>query len=237
MELLNKIVYYNEHIYKVQKLTKTYVYVNTLKIDNKIYLESHTLRYHKTLNIKDEILTHYTNEIELKHKFKIKRCNFNNVVIIDDITTHYLHNSKLCSNYANVWATIKGALTIQKHYYFYYYIQLLTNDDVKQRKKWRETELLLFIFTIIGFNHHDTEENINILKHMNLFDKYIILKNEAEPLYYADKQLIKNVCCPVCLSSDVNNFKGFYSCSHHICNACYCGWKNGANTCPLCRAI
>ena len=60
------------------------------------------------------------------------------------------------------------------------------------------------------------------------------LRNEAIRNEMRKYKKIKNVSCPVCLSSNVDNFKGLYKCIHHICYDCYDKWK--IKTCPICRA-
>ena len=61
------------------------------------------------------------------------------------------------------------------------------------------------------------------------------LKNEAVKNEMKNYKLVKNVCCPVCETTE-NNYTKLYTCSHHCCYNCFNEWKLYKNNYPICRA-
>lgn len=233
-------IFFNNNIYKIVKITNKYICVNELKIDyklkqikNKIHdYEEYICKYLRMLNIDDEIFIHFSNEINPAKKFKITKNKFINYIIIDNIDDVYLYNNKLMHNYHD-W--FKQSWDLQSKYSMKFNILLLTNQAIKDNLfEFRKNELFEFIFSYCG----SYKKDIDLIKELDLYNEYLILKEEAEKDYFKDKELIKNTECPVCFENDINVYKNFYECNHGICYKCFSNWVdiNHQRTCPLCRA-
>ena len=234
MELLNKIIHYNKYIYKVVKTDKKYYYINKLITDNELNIE---YDYNEVINFTNIKLIHFENKINEKEQLKIKISQFKKYQIIDDVNNYYLCNDELKDNYNNKWSNIINAWNFEAEITIKFYISLLTNGKFKRHFK-DERDNKLYIFCLLmcnsqppikeGLLYYDILINLGYQK---IFNK---LKEEAIINEMKNFELIKNVSCPVCISSEVNNYKGLYKCCHHTCYECYIQWKN--KTCPMCRA-
>ena len=234
MEILNKIIHYNKYIYKVVNFDKKYYYLNALLIDNDLILE---YDFNEIINFTNIKLLHFEDKINEKEQLKIKSKKLKNYVIIDDINNYYLCNDELKDNYNNKWSNVVDAWDLQGEINVKYFIALLSNGKFKRYyKKEREHELYIFCLLMCngpppikkGLSYYDIIVN---LEYQKIFNK---LKEEAINNEMRNFELIKNEFCPVCLSTEVKNYKGLYKCCHHSCYNCYMQWKT--RTCPLCRA-
>ena len=234
MDLTNKYIYLQNDIYKIKKITKSYIYINSLIIDNIIELKKEDIDFYKELpKFQDQTLKHYSKAIDDKQLFKIKKgVDYN---IIDNIDDVYIYNNELKYNYQKI-----DIVNIQKKYYMSFNIALYFDKFFKiNYEELREENLLYFIY-VIKYNAYNTQqEDIQILKDLKLYDKYLILKKESETIFLRNKDIILNDTCPVCLCcDDIKQYKGFYKCNHSFCYDCYDNWtfNNYNNTCPLCRS-
>ena len=234
MELLNKIIHYNKYIYKVVNTDEKYYYINKLLIDNELNIE---YDYNEIIHFTNIKLLHFEDKINDKEQLKIKISKFKNYQIIDNINNYYLCNDELKYNYNNKWSNIVNAWNFEGEIAVKFYISLLTNGKFKKNfKEEREHELYIFCLLMCsgpppikkGLPYLDIIINLG---YQNIFNK---LKEEAINNEMKKIEFIKDVSCPVCLSAEVNNYKGLYKCCHHSCYNCYMQLKN--KTCPLCRA-
>ena len=93
MSYLNKIIYYNNKMYKITKVSNNNYYMNVLKIDNEVIITSEDYEYSEILpKFEKQILKHYIDEIT-DVKIKIKKTNKLN--IINDIDNIYLVNNEI----------------------------------------------------------------------------------------------------------------------------------------------
>ena len=93
MSYLNKIIYYNNKMYKITKVSNNNYYMNVLKIDNEVIITSEDYEYSEILpKFEKQILKHYIDEIT-DVKIKIKKTN--NLNIINDIDNIYLVNNEI----------------------------------------------------------------------------------------------------------------------------------------------
>ena len=93
MSNLNKIIYYNNEMYKITKVSNNNYYMNVLKIDNEVIITSEDYEYSEILpKFEKQILKHYIDEIT-DVKIKIKKTNKLN--IINDIDNIYLVNNEI----------------------------------------------------------------------------------------------------------------------------------------------
>ena len=93
MSKINKIIYYNNEMYKITKVSNNNYYMNVLKIDNEVIITSEDYEYSEILpKFEKQILKHYIDEIT-DVKIKIKKTNKLN--IINDIDNIYLVNNEI----------------------------------------------------------------------------------------------------------------------------------------------
>ena len=227
---MNKMIFFTNYIYKITKQTKNYYYLNGLQTDNKLIFKANEFELYNIVKLKDNVLYHFVDVIDKNVVFKMKKNSFTSSMIVHDLENVYVHNQSLMSNYySSLWYL--NSWKFQEQLMIHYNIQLLTNDKVKEKfKKIRNDELIAFIFTIIQ------KKEIESIQELGYTDIYHQLKEEAEQIYFKDKEKVLNVACPVCLSDDVDLYKGFYSCCHPVCFNCFRQWNKCARTCPICRA-
>ena len=236
MQLQNKIIYYNKYLYRVVNFDDKHYYINKLIVDNTLNIE---YDFNDIINFQNIQLLHFENKVNEKDEIKVKKTKIKSkkIKIIDDINNYYLSNGELKDNYINIWSNVVNAWNFEAEMTVKYKISLLTNGKFKKNfKNDRDNELYVFCLLICndtiklksGLSYLDI---IKKLGYDKIFDN---LKKEAIRNELRKFIKIKNACCPVCLSSDVDNFKGLYKCSHHICYDCYDKWK--IKTCPICRA-
>ena len=236
MKLLNKTIYYNNYIYKVVNFDEKNYHISKLLIDNTLNIE---YEFNNVVNFQNMQLLHFENKFNDKDLIRIKKTQLKlkHIKIIDDINNYYLSNGELKDNYINNWSNVVNAWNFEAEMTVKYKISLLTNGKFKKNfNKDRENELYIFCLLMCngttqlkgGLSYLDI---IKKLKYDKIFEA---LRKEAISNEMKKFKRIKNEWCPVCLSSDVDNFKGLYKCIHHICYDCYDKWK--AKTCPICRA-
>ena len=234
MELLNKIIYYNNYIYKVVNFDEKHYYINKLMIDNTLNIE---YDFNNIINFQNMTLLHFENNVNEKDEIRVKRTQIKlkKIKIIDDINNYYLSNGELKDNYINIWSNVVNAWNFEAEVTVKYKISLLTNGKFKKNyKKERENELYIFCLLMPSVKFKNGLSYLDIIKRLEYEKIFNVLRNEAIKNEMKNYKKIKNECCPVCLSSDVDNFKGLYKCCHHICYECYDSWK--IKSCPICRA-
>ena len=144
-ELLNEIIYYNSTMYKIVRTTKSYFYINALKIDNEHIISAVSFEYIDILpRIEEEKLRHYTDILTNDKQIKIKKTDLIDYLIIDDIDNIYLVNNEITQDYYKNW---KNSM-FSTHFiniHIIYHIYLLTNEYIRNNKKeFRESKLFLF---------------------------------------------------------------------------------------------
>ena len=235
-ELENKIIYYKNYIYKINSIDNKYYYLNKLIKDNELGVEND---YKKILDFPNIKLVHFENKIDDKKQIKIKINLLTDFKIIDDIKNYYLYNDELKDNYTTTWATVIDSWNLESEFTIKYYISLLTNGQFKKKyKSSRAEELYMFCLLMCsgegpikgGLSYIKIIKNLGYEKIFDSLKKEAI-KNEMEKF---TKITNKNESCPICLSSDVDLYKGLYKCCHHTCYDCYMEWS--VHTCSICRA-
>ena len=126
MSYLNKIIYYNNEMYKITKVSNNNnYYINVLKIDNEVIINSEKYEYSEILpKFEKQVLKHYVDEIT-DVKLKIKKTEKLN--IINDIDNIYLVNNEIQNNYYNDWKHMLFNVH-SINIYITYNIHLLTNE-------------------------------------------------------------------------------------------------------------
>ena len=144
MELLNKIIYYNNYMYKVVNFDEKHYYINKLMIDNTLNIE---YDFNNIINFQNMTLLHFENNVNEKDEIRVKRTQIKlkKIKIIDDINNYYLSNGELKDNYINIWSNVVNAWNFEAEVTVKYKISLLTNGKFKKNyKKERENELYIF---------------------------------------------------------------------------------------------
>ena len=101
MSKINKIIYYNNEMYKITKISNNNYYLNVLKKDNEITISTEDYDYSEILSkFEKQCLKHYIDEIT-DVKIKIKKSEKLN--IINDIENIYLLNNEIQNNYYTDW--------------------------------------------------------------------------------------------------------------------------------------
>ena len=238
MSKINKIIYYNNEMYKITKVSNNDYYLNFLKIDNEVIISTENYEYSDILpKFEKQFLKHYIDEItDVKHKIK-KSEKLN---IINDIDNIYLVNNEIQNNYYNDWKhTLFNVHSI--NIYITYNIHLLSNEYLKKHKKKYIKTQLFFFFCYIKILKKACNINdiCDYTKKLNLDDKYLILLQENNNNFLKDKKIINNCngsdICPICLEF-VTQYQGFYKCKHSCCIECYNKWSDNSIYCPTCRS-
>ena len=232
MELINKIIYYDNYMYKVVNFQNKKYCIHKLIKNNELFIEFD--EYKNVHNFKDIKLIHFEDNIEPKQKI-IKELK--NYVILDDITNYYLCNGLLMNGYIQKWSNVVNAWNFEAEYNIKFYISLLTNGKFKKYyEEDRNNELYIFCLLMCDAKPRITGglSYLQIIENLGYDKIFYTLKKEAIQNEMKKFELVKNDICPMCLSTDIENYKGLYKCSHHACYECYMNWSN--RTCPLCRA-
>ena len=237
-ELLNEIIYYNSTMYKIVRTTKSYFYINALKIDNEHIISATSFEYIDILpHIEEEKLRHYYRDILTNDKqIKIKKTDLIDYLIIDDIDNIYLVNNEITQDYYKNWKN--SMWSINAIYLFIKYnVYLLTNEYIRNNKKeFRESKRFLFFCYIKIIKKACNIIDIrDITKKINLDNDYMILVNENKEIFLKDKKIVNNCSCCVCLSNGIQ-YTGFYKCNHFFCYDCYEKWAEISTHCPICRS-
>ena len=196
---INKIIYYNNDMYKITKVSNNNYYLNVLEIDHEVIISTEGYDYSEILpKFEKQILKHYTDEITAV-KIKIKKSEKLN--IINDIENIYLLNNVIQNDYLNNWKnTLFNVHSI--NIYITYNVHLLTNEFLKIHKaEYINKQLSIFFCYIKILKKACNIQNIrDYTKKLNLDDKYLILLEEHNNNFLEDKKIINN-CegCPVCL--------------------------------------
>ena len=236
MSYLNKIIYYNNEMYKITKVSNNNYYINVLKIDNEVIISSENYEYSEILpKFEKQILKHYIDEItDVKHKIK-KSEKLN---IINDIDNIYLVNNEIQNNHYAVWKhTLFNVHSI--NIYITYNIHLLSNEYLKKnKKKYIKTQLFLFFCYIkISKKACNIKDVRDYTKKLNLDIEFLSLLQEHNNNFLKDKKIINNCdSCPICLEI-VTQYQGFYKCKHSCCIECYNKWSDNSIFCAICRSV
>ena len=239
MTLLNKIIYYNDSMYKIVRTTKSYFYIHKLTMDQELILNVKKQHYYKLLpHIDEEILRHYTQTLSnIDKQIKIKKTKLQNYIIVNNIDNMYIHNKELKNDYCEKWKT-PLFIDVDIIFYIKYSIYLFDNEYLKiNKKEWREDKLIFFVHFINLIKKECNTNDIDITKNLNLYDKYLSIFEEYKYIILRDKKIINNCSCCICLSNDIIQYSGFYKCNHFFCYNCYDNWNNiNKNSCPICRS-
>ena len=235
MSYLNKIIYYNNKMYKITKVSNNNYYMNVLKIDNEVIITSEDYEYSEILpKFEKQILKHYIDEIT-DVKIKIKKTNKLN--IINDIDNIYLVNNKIQNNYYADWKhTLFNVHSM--NIYITYNTHLLSNEFLKKhKKKYIKTQLFFFFCYIKILKKACNIKDIrDYTRKLNLDNEYLCLLQEHNNNFLKDKKIINNCdSCPICLEF-VTQYQGFYKCKHSCCINCYNNWSDNSIYCPICRS-
>ena len=235
MSKINKIIYYNNEMYKITKISNNNYYLNVLKIDNEVIISTEGYDYSEILpKFEKQILKHYIDEIT-DVKIKVKKSEKLN--IINDIDNVYLLNNVIQNNYYNNWKhTLFNVHSI--NIYITYNIHLLTNEFLKiHKKEYINKQMILFFCYIKILKKACNIKDIrDYTKKLNLDNEYLSLLQENNNNLLKDKKIINNFeSCPICLDS-VTQYQGFYKCKHSCCIECYNKWSDDSIYCPTCRS-
>ena len=101
MSYLNKIIYCNNEMYKITKVSNNNYYISALQIYNEVTINSDNYEYSEILpKFGKQFLKHYIDEIT-NIKLKIKKTEKFN--IINDIDNICLLNDEIQHNYYDDW--------------------------------------------------------------------------------------------------------------------------------------
>lgn len=241
MEYFNKIYFHNNMIMKVYKCSKNCVYANTFKIDYvknynfidvmlKYYTSDICNKFNNILLMPDESLTHYTNNIDDKNNFKIRKINFVNAILINDINKVYLHNKELI-----IYKNINEQMNIS-HYELNYLIRahmnLFINEIIIKTCSIERKQILLFFFNkLFVDDEYKFKSHILLLGYNKIF-KVLQLEASTTKIIIMSSN---NKECSICLMNDKKTSTDFYNCSHSICLECFNNRK--VNYCPLCKKL
>ena len=145
-ELLNKTIYYNDTMYKIVRTTKSYFYINALKIDNEHIISAVSFEYIDILpRIEEEKLRHYTDILTNDKQIKIKKTDLIDYLIIDNIKNICLVNNERTQDYYKNWKNSRWPIN-DIYLFIKYNVYLLTNEYIKNDKKeFRENKLFLIL--------------------------------------------------------------------------------------------
>ena len=235
MSKINKIIYYNNEMYKITKISNNNYYLNVLKIDNEVIISTDDYDYSEILpKFEKQCLKHYIDEIT-DVKIKVKKSEKLN--IINDIENIYLLNNVIQNDYFNNWKhTLFNVHSI--NIYITYNIHLLSNEFLKiHKKEYINKQMILFFCYIKTLKKACNITDIrDYTKKLNLDNEYLSLLQENNNNFLKDKKIINNCdSCPICLDS-VTQYQGFYKCKHSCCIECYDKWSDKSIYCPTCRS-
>ena len=143
MSKINKIIYYNNEMYRITKISNNNYYLNVLKIDNEVIISTEDYDYSEILpKFEKQILKHYIDEIT-DVKIKVKKSKKLN--IINDIENIYLLNNVIQNDYLKNWKdTLFNVHSI--NIYITYNIHLLTNEFLKiHKREYINKQLCIFL--------------------------------------------------------------------------------------------